>query len=92
MNIDFLDTLPLWWYILSMRVKTSVSLSSDVLTKVNQYVIGGERSEFIEKAIWNYIEYIRRNERNLSDLQKINDSASFLNNEANDFLNYQVPL
>ncbi len=75
-----------------MRIKTSVSLSTDVLNQVSLHVTGGERSEFIEKALWNYLEYIRRHERNLVDLEKINNSIDFLNNEAIDSLEYQVSL
>jgi len=75
-----------------MRIKTSVSLSSDVLDQVNLHTSDGERSEFIEKAIWNYLEFLRRQERNISDAAKINDSAAFLNKEALDALEYQVLL
>ena len=75
-----------------MRIKTSVSLSSDVLDQVTLHTSDGERSEFIEKAIWNYLEFLRRQERNISDAAKINDSAAFLNKEAIDSLEYQVLL
>jgi hypothetical protein len=83
------DFLPLWWYVCSMRVKTSVSLSSEILDQVSRYTIDGERSDFIEKALWNYLETIRRNERNKNDLEKINGASSFLNVEAMDSLEYQ---
>jgi metal-responsive CopG/Arc/MetJ family transcriptional regulator len=73
-----------------MRVKTSVSLSSEILTQVSHYAPGGERSDFIEKALWKYLEIIRRNERNQIDLERINSVASFLNAEAKDSLEYQV--
>lgn len=73
-----------------MRIKTSVSLSSDVLDQVTLHASDGERSEFIEKAIWNYLEFLRRQERNISDVAKISDSAAFLNKEALDALEYQV--
>ena len=73
-----------------MRIKTSVSLSSDVLDQVRLHTSDGERSEFIEKALWNYLEFLRRQERNICDAAKINDSAAFLNKEAIDSLEYQV--
>jgi metal-responsive CopG/Arc/MetJ family transcriptional regulator len=75
-----------------MRVKTSVSLSSEILDQVGQYAPGGERSDFIEKALWQYLDYLRRHERNLSDIERINNASSFLNEEARDVLDYQVPL
>ena len=75
-----------------MRIKTSVSLSSDVLDQVSLHTSDGERSDFIEKAIWNYLEFLRRQERNLLDLEKINETAAYLNKEAMDSLEYQVLL
>ena len=75
-----------------MRVKTSVSLSNEVLHEVSNFTSGGERSEFIEKAIWTYISYLNRQTRNQTDTVKINASSDFLNSEAIDTLSYQVPL
>ena len=75
-----------------MRIKTSVSLSFDVLDQVGQYTQDGERSDFIEKALWKYIEELRRNERDNQDLKKINRASNFLNKEAKDILDYQVSL
>ena len=73
-----------------MRVKTSVSLSTEILDQVSQYATGGERSDFIEKALWKYLEYLRRHERNQLDFDRINNASSFLNDEAKDTLDYQV--
>ncbi|NJL70920.1 MAG: hypothetical protein HC888_04535 [Candidatus Competibacteraceae bacterium] len=75
-----------------MRVKTSVSLSSEILDQVSRYASGGERSDFIEKALWKYLEFLKRHQRNQLDLQKINAVSDFLNREAIDALDYQVPL
>jgi len=75
-----------------MRVKTSVSLSPELLSQVNEYAPGGERSVFIEKALWNYLAQLGRAERDRGDLERINDAASYLNKEAADTLGYQVPL
>src|SRR5208283_2320704 len=74
-----------------MRVKTSVSLSLEILDQVNKYVTNGNRSDFIEKALWNYLEFLRRTERNQIDPEKINNASTFLNEEARDSLDYQVP-
>lgn len=73
-----------------MKIKTSVSLSSQVLDQVSIHASDGERSEFIEKALWNYLESINKMERNMSDLKKINASAEYFNKEALDTLEYQV--
>ena len=75
-----------------MKVKTSISLSSDILEKVQRITSEGTRSEFIEKAIWYYIDILQRDTRNNRDLDIINQSASRLNNEANDILGFQVQL
>jgi len=75
-----------------MRVKTSVSLSSDILDQVSAYAADGERSEFIEKALQRYIEHLKRHERNVLDLHTINAAASYLNSEAKNVLEYKVPL
>jgi len=87
-----LDNLPLWWYIYNMRVKTSVSLSNELLSEISHYSAEGERSEFVEKAVWNYIQYLNKHIRNQNDFQKINYASDFLNSEASDVLSYQVPL
>jgi metal-responsive CopG/Arc/MetJ family transcriptional regulator len=74
-----------------MRVKTSVSLSNEVLQEIASFTVEGERSDFIEKAIWNYVQYLHRTERNRQDLEKINNAAAYLNSEAMDTLSFQVP-
>lgn len=75
-----------------MKVKTSISLSSDILEKVQSVTSEGTRSEFIEKAIWFYLDILKRDTRNKKDLDIINESASRLNDEANDVLGFQVRL
>jgi len=75
-----------------MKVKTSISLSSDILEKIQRITSEGTRSEFIEKAIWYYLDILQRDTRNKRDLDIINESASRLNNEANDILGFQVQL
>jgi metal-responsive CopG/Arc/MetJ family transcriptional regulator len=74
-----------------MRVKTSVSLSAEILDQVRAYAADGERSEFIEKALQRYIGYLERLERNVRDLNTINAAVNYLNSEAQDVLDYQVP-
>ena len=75
-----------------MRLKTSVSLSSEVLEQVGHYSTGGERSEFVEKALWTYVERLRQIERDSRDLEIIREASVRLNEEALDTLSYQAPL
>lgn len=74
-----------------MKVKTSITLSEDVLAAVDQ--LSGEyhnRSEFIEAAVRAFIAGIVRQRRNARDLGIINRRADALNEEALDVLSYQV--
>jgi len=73
-----------------MKVKTSVSLSSDILDKVQTMTSEGNRSEFIEKALWSYMDILQRDARNKNDLEILNDSADRLNYEAQDVLGFQI--
>ncbi|GBR73474.1 transcriptional regulator CopG family [Candidatus Termititenax aidoneus] len=73
-----------------MKVKTSISLSSDLLEQVDKLDFVDNRSDFIERALWRYLELLRREERNQKDLKDINKSAVKLNKEAADTLLYQV--
>ncbi len=51
-----------------MKVKTSVSLSEELLAAIDETVgTGGNRSEFIEKAVRRRIRELRRAERNARD-------------------------
>jgi metal-responsive CopG/Arc/MetJ family transcriptional regulator len=73
-----------------MKTKTSITLSEDVLTVVDQRATGKSRSEFIETALWSYIAQLTRNEQNARDLDILNRNADRLNQEAADVLTYQV--
>jgi len=75
-----------------MKVKTSISLSSDILEKVQTITSEGNRSDFIEKALWYYFDILQRDSRNKKDLEIINESATRLNNEAIDTLGFQIQL
>lgn len=51
-----------------MKVKTSVSLSKELLAAIDQAVgPGGNRSDFIEKALRRQLREIRRARRNARD-------------------------
>lgn len=74
-----------------MKVKTSITLSEDLLEAIDQR--SGRfknRSDFIEAAVRAYITQIIRNEQNAKDLAILNSRADRLNEEAADVLTYQV--
>lgn len=76
-----------------MKVKTSVTLSQEILSLIDQYVEGeNNRSAFIELAVKTYLELIKRNKRDQNDLQIINRLSEKLNREAMDVLQYQAEL
>jgi metal-responsive CopG/Arc/MetJ family transcriptional regulator len=73
-----------------MKTKTSITLSNEILAQLNNITSVGNRSDFIEKALWRYIELLHREKRNQDDLDIINKSSSHLNREAEDVLLYQA--
>ena len=76
-----------------MKVKTSITLSENLLTTIDQFAENFKnRSIFLETAAWAFIEHLRRVERDARDLEIIDLHADALNNEASDALSYQVPL
>ncbi len=81
------------WYIGSMKTKTSITLSEDVLEAIDQLLGQNKnRSEFIEEAVRAFIAQMIRDEQNTKDLEIINRRAARLNREALDALTYQVDL
>ncbi len=83
----------MWWYIGGMKIKTSVTLSKELLNAIDNKSLGHKsRSDFIENAVWKYILLILREEQNNKDLEIINQNAESLNKEANDVLDYQTSL
>ena len=76
-----------------MKVKTSITLSKDVLQTIDSIIqVSGNRSEFIEQAIVSYIQQRMRKQREKKDLEILNRYAQRLNNESKDVLSYQVEL
>ena len=76
-----------------MKVKTSLTLSEDLLKAIDQFSRQYKnRSEFIEAASWALITQMVRNAPNAKDLEIINRRASRLNREAAEVLAYQVTL
>jgi len=76
-----------------MKIKTSITLSKDVLKTVDKLSRSYKnRSEFIEFALRAFIAQTLRKEQNAQDLEIINRRAESLNAEAEDVLAYQVAL
>ncbi|MGQ9571112.1 MAG: ribbon-helix-helix domain-containing protein [Thermodesulfovibrionales bacterium] len=76
-----------------MKVKTSITLSAELIQSIDE-LFGGRknRSEFIEKAVRDYVERQTQIKRDLRDLDILNKNADKLNREAEDVLHYQVAL
>jgi metal-responsive CopG/Arc/MetJ family transcriptional regulator len=76
-----------------MKVKTSITLSNEVMETIDQYI--GEyrsRSEFLEIAARKYIAQLVRKEVERRDFEIINQNADSLNAEALDVLSYQLTI
>jgi Arc/MetJ-type ribon-helix-helix transcriptional regulator len=76
-----------------MKIKTSITLSDEVIEAIDQHV--GEyksRSEFLETAARKFILQLARKEAAQRDFEIINRRADSLNAEAEDVLTYQAPL
>ncbi len=88
MNID---NIPPGWYISSMKMKTSITISNELLLEIDSLLQGkGNRSNLIEKAVREYIDRQKRAVRDNSDIERINKACDDLNKEAIDVLKYQV--
>jgi metal-responsive CopG/Arc/MetJ family transcriptional regulator len=76
-----------------MKSKTSITLSATLLEELDAIVgKNGNRSDFIEKAVHEYIQKLTRSERDRRDLEILNRSAKRMRREAGDVLKYQVKL
>jgi len=76
-----------------MKIKTSITLSEDLLKAVDEYARNyNNRSEFIEKAVRVFIRELIRSQQDARDLEIINQRADYLNQQAMDVLTYQVDL
>lgn len=73
-----------------MKVKTSVTLSEELLRAISAETDQANRSAFIEEATWQYLRRRRREARDRRELDRINEYADQLNDEARDVLEFQV--
>jgi metal-responsive CopG/Arc/MetJ family transcriptional regulator len=72
-----------------MKVKTSISLSKDLLVKIDRLVGSRQsRSAFIERVLRNYLRDRTRAALHARDFARINRAAHRLNAEASDVLEY----
>jgi len=73
-----------------MKAKTSITLSSDVLAKLDRLAgAKNSRSALIERILRRYLFERARAAINARDLEKINQAADQLNTEAADVMDYQ---
>jgi len=74
-----------------MKIKTSITLSEDLLETVDR--MSGNyknRSEFIEIALRKAIAQMVREQQDAQDIKIINEHAAQYNAEAEDVLRYQT--
>ncbi len=70
-----------------MRVKTSITLPEELLTRLDR--VDKNRSALLERAALAYLDKLSRQERDRRDLELINRNADRLNREVEDTLEYQ---
>jgi metal-responsive CopG/Arc/MetJ family transcriptional regulator len=74
-----------------MKEKTSITLSNEVLTKIDRLAGSSRsRSAFIEKVLRRYLVELERAAVQARDLERINRAAEQLNSEAADVMEYQT--
>jgi metal-responsive CopG/Arc/MetJ family transcriptional regulator len=75
---------------LGMKLKTSVTLSEELLARLDRRVPkGGSRSAVLERALDEYLTDRERYERETRDREILERDADELNAEAHDVLEYQ---
>lgn len=76
-----------------MKVKTSITLSEDVLESLDGLADEFKnRSDLVERALRFFFEKRLQKQREAKDLKILNTRADSLNDEARDVLSYQVEL
>ena len=72
-----------------MKVKTSVTLSQELLRAIDTEIPDDNRSAFIEEAAWSRLRSLRREQRDREEVAAIDANADSLNSEALDVLDFQ---
>jgi metal-responsive CopG/Arc/MetJ family transcriptional regulator len=76
-----------------MKRKISITLSADLLTKIDRHIRKRcSRSAFIEKVLREYFRDSERRSIQARDRKLIDANADRLNEETEDILRYQAPL
>ncbi len=76
-----------------MKIKTSITLSEELLKEVDRYLgRSGNRSAFFEEAIQGHLAHKAHQIREAKDLDILNQQADVLNREVKDVLSYQADL
>ena len=75
----------------SRKVKTSVSLSEDLLQAVDALAGKASRSAWIERSVRASVQRALRRQRDETELRLLNEHAESLNRESADALAYQTP-
>jgi metal-responsive CopG/Arc/MetJ family transcriptional regulator len=76
-----------------MKLKTSITLSSDLLEEIDRNAGSkASRSAFIETVMREYLKEKVREAINRRDVELINANIDYLNREALDVLRYQAPI
>jgi metal-responsive CopG/Arc/MetJ family transcriptional regulator len=79
------------WYNSSMKEKTSITLSKEVLAGVDRMAGSKQsRSAFIEAVLAQYLRKQARAQIEACDLELINKASDELNAEVEDVLRYQA--
>jgi len=76
-----------------MKEKTSITLSSDIMTAVDRSAGSkASRSAFIESVLREYFKAKVRDAMNARDLELINANASYFARESQELDEYQTPI
>ena len=75
----------------SRKVKTSVSLSEDLLQAVDALAGKASRSAWIERSVRASVQRALRRQRDETEVRLLNEHADSLNRESVDALAYQTP-
>jgi metal-responsive CopG/Arc/MetJ family transcriptional regulator len=76
-----------------MKLKTSITLSDELVYSIDKYGKNYKnRSDFIEAAVSAFIKQIVRKQQDIHDIAIINRNAARINEEAEDVLEYQAHL
>ena len=78
---------PEWRYIYLVRVKTSITLPAELLSRLDR--VDNNRSALLERAAEAYLAHLEREQRDRRDREIIDRNAARLNREARDTLEYQ---